>query len=187
MKTGTMMLTLLMNGLMAVGCSNMKDHDDAMTMHISEGVAVMHGTQGNEKVNGTVRFSQQGEKVHVVVDLQGLAPNGTHAIHVHEFGDCTAGDATSAGGHYNPTAHKHALPSETEMRHAGDLGNLTADAKGNAHYEITVDNITVAGGMNPVLGRAVILHADSDKGMAEQPTGAAGARLACGVIGVAKQ
>jgi Cu-Zn family superoxide dismutase len=87
----------------------------------------------------------------------------------------------SAGGHYNPEGKPHGLPT-TEERHAGDLGNLTADASGHAHYEITVDNISLSTGRNPVLGKAVIVHAKPDDG--GQPTGNAGARLGCGVIQV---
>ena len=76
----------------------------------------------------------------------------------------------------------HYLP-ETEQRHAGDLGNLTADNDGKAHYELTVKNISVAGTKNPVIGRGVIVHAKVDDG--GQPVGNAGGRIACGVIGVA--
>ena len=146
-----------------------------------EAIAVLHPTEGNE-VHGTVRFSQTAGGVKVVVHVEGLEPGSTHAIHVHQFGDCSAPDGTSAGGHYNPEGHDHGLPTQAS-RHAGDLGNLTANEDGVAHYEITVDNISVAGAKNPVLGRAVIIHATADTG--EQPTGAAGARLACGVIGIA--
>jgi len=149
-------------------------------------VAVMHGTEGNAKVKGIVRFAElEDGRVYVTANISGLTPNAMHAIHVHQFGDCTAANATSAGGHYNPQAHEHALPNETHHRHAGDLGNLAADAKGNATLNLTVENLTIAGLMNPVIGRAVIIHAGQDKGAAAQPTGDAGGRLACGVIGVA--
>jgi Cu-Zn family superoxide dismutase len=120
--------------------------------------------------------------VKVVAHVEGLSPGQKHAIHVHQFGDCSAPDAMSAGGHYNPEGHQHGLP-ETEKRHAGDLGNLAADSEGKAHYEITVDNISIAGVKNPVIGRAVIVHAKTDDG--GQPVGNAGARIACGVIGIA--
>ncbi|MEZ6192603.1 MAG: superoxide dismutase family protein [Phycisphaerales bacterium] len=149
---------------------------------ITHAVAVMVPTEGNS-THGTVRFEQHDGSVTVTADISGLTPNSTHAFHVHEFGDITAPDGTSAGGHYNPEGHDHGLP-EQSARHAGDLGNLTADENGNAHYEITVDNITVAGMHNPVIGRGVIIHAKTDDG--GQPTGNAGARIAMGVIGVAK-
>ncbi len=147
-----------------------------------EAVAVLEPTAGST-CHGVVRFTQDGDAVRVVADIEGLAAGQQHAIHVHEFGDCTAPDGMSAGSHYNPEGHPHGLPSAAE-RHAGDLGNLTADKDGKAHYEITVTNCSVAGTMNPILGRGVIVHAKVDDG--SQPVGNAGARIACGVIGVAK-
>lgn len=152
---------------------------------VTAAIAVMHPTQGN-KTSGTVRFTQEGgNKVKVVADIQGLQPNSKHGFHIHEFGDCSAPDATSAGGHYNPEGHAHAGPDAKE-RHAGDLGNLEANAQGNAHLEITLDNLTITGQRNPIIGRGVIIHAKADD-LKSQPTGDAGGRIACGVIGVAKQ
>ncbi len=158
-----------------------KDQHASAWTNVKEAVAVMHPTQGN-KAHGTVRFVQAGEKVKVTATLMGLTPGAMHAIHVHQFGDCSSPDGMSAGGHYNPEGHPHALPTK-EMRHAGDLGNLQADSEGKANYEITVDNISVAGVKNPIIGRAVIVHAKQDDG--SQPVGNAGGRIACGVIGVA--
>ncbi|MFO1499675.1 MAG: superoxide dismutase family protein [Verrucomicrobiota bacterium] len=149
---------------------------------IKEAVAVLHPTAGN-KAHGEVRFTQVGDSVKVSAHLEGLNPGQKHAMHIHEFGDCSSPDGMSAGGHYNPEGHAHALP-ETAQRHAGDLGNVQADNDGHAHYEITVDNISIAGTKNPIIGRGVIVHAKVDDG--GQPVGNAGARLACGVIGVAK-
>jgi Cu-Zn family superoxide dismutase len=149
---------------------------------IGHAVAVLEPTAGN-KVRGVVRIDDVPGGAKVTADLEGLEPGSKHAIHIHEFGDVTAPDGTSAGGHYNPEGYPHALPP-AEKRHAGDLGNLEADASGKAHLEITVRNFTVAGPKNPVLGRAVVVHAKADDG--SQPTGNAGARIACGVLGVAK-
>jgi len=153
----------------------------AADAQIKQAIAVLHPTQGN-KAQGTVRFTQEGNSVKVVADVEGLNPNQKHAIHVHEYGDCAAADGASAGSHYNPEKHEHGLPDKAQ-RHAGDLGNLEADASGKAHLELTVNNITVAGNKDPVLGRAVIVHAKVDDG--GQPVGNAGGRIACGVIGVA--
>jgi Cu-Zn family superoxide dismutase len=141
----------------------------------------LHATAGN-KCHGTVRFTQEGDAVKVVADIEGLNPGQKHAFHIHQFGDCTSSDGMSAGGHYNPEGHQHGL-LEKEMRHAGDLGNVQADNDGKAHYEITVNNISVAGMKNPIIGRGVIVHAKVDDG--SQPVGNAGGRIACGVIGVA--
>src|SRR5262245_10720099 len=144
-------------------------------------VAVLHPT-ACQQCHGTVRFTQEGDSVRVVADLEGLNPGQKHAFHIHQFGDCSAPDGMSAGGHYNPEGHQHGLP-ETENRHAGDLGNVQADDHGKAHYEITVNNITIAAATNPIIGHAGIVHAKVDD--CGQPVGNAGARIACGVIGIA--
>jgi Cu-Zn family superoxide dismutase len=160
------------------------DHDKAHTeawTSVKQAVAVLHPTAGNQ-AKGTVRFTQSGDDVKVVADVEGLMPGQKHAIHIHQFGDCSSADGMSAGGHYNPEGHSHGLP-DVEMRHAGDLGNLQADAQGKAHHELTVKNISIAGMKNPIIGRGVIVHAKVDDG--GQPVGNAGARIACGVIGVA--
>jgi superoxide dismutase, Cu-Zn family len=148
---------------------------------VVQAVAVLHPTAG-QHCHGVVHFTQGSDSVKVVADLEGLAPGQKHAFHIHQYGDCTASDGMSAGGHYNPEGHQHGLP-DTESRHAGDLGNVQADSEGKAHYEITVSNITIQGQKNPILGRAVIVHAKPDDG--GQPVGNAGARIGCGVIGVA--
>lgn len=153
----------------------------AADAQIKQAIAVLHSTQGN-KTQGTVRFTQDGNSVKIVAHVEGLAPSQKHAIHIHEFGDCSSADAASAGSHYNPEKHEHGLPDKNQ-RHAGDLGNLEADASGKAHLELTVNNITLTGNKNPILGRAVIVHAKPDDG--GQPVGNAGARIACGVIGAA--
>jgi Cu-Zn family superoxide dismutase len=146
-----------------------------------QAVAVLSPTAG-QKCQGVVRFTEEGESMKVVADLQGLAAGQKHAFHIHQFGDCSAPDGMSAGSHYNPEGHQHGLP-DSENRHAGDLGNVQADDQGKAHYEITVKGISVQGAHNPIIGRAVIVHAKPDDG--SQPVGNAGGRIACGVIGVA--
>lgn len=165
----------------SLAADHAQDHQAAWST-VNKAVAVIHPTQGN-KCHGTVQFTQMGDKVKVMAMIEGLNPNQKHAIHIHEFGDCSSTDGMSAGGHYNPEKHNHGLVSAS-MRHAGDLGNLQSDADGKAHYEVTVDNISVAGMKNPILGRGVIVHAKEDDG--GQPVGNAGSRLGCGVIGIAK-
>ncbi|MHC5023483.1 MAG: superoxide dismutase family protein [Planctomycetota bacterium] len=149
---------------------------------ISHAVAVLTPTDGSS-VTGVVTFIQRGSSVSVTADVNGLEPNSEHAWHVHEYGDLTSRDGTAAGGHYNPEGHDHALPDEP-VRHAGDFGNLRADATGHARIVLTVTNISINGSLNPVLGRAIIIHAGADDG--GQPTGNAGSRIAQGVIGVAR-
>lgn len=102
------------------------------------------------------------------------------AVHVHEFGDCTASDTKSAGEHFAPEGDPHGGP-RAPAHHAGDLGNLEADATGKAHLDLTVD----APERGMLLGRAVIVHQKEDD-LESQPSGNAGARIACGVIGTAK-
>lgn len=148
---------------------------------VAKAVAVLQPTKGNN-VSGMVTFTKTDAGIHVVADVDGLTP-GVHAFHIHEFGDCSAPDGGSAGGHFNPAGMPHAGP-DAEKRHTGDLGNVTADEKGHAHYDRTDSHISFEG-PHSILGRGVIVHEKADDLMT-QPTGAAGARVACGVIGAAK-
>jgi len=143
-------------------------------------VAVMTPTAGNE-ARGTVTFTGTADGIMVTANIAGLTP-GDHAIHIHQFGDLRKDDGKGTGGHYNPEGHDHALP-ESDIRHAGDLGNLTAGADGNSSYSIMIRNVTFDGAHNPIIGRAVIIHAKADDG--GQPTGNAGARVSQGTIGYA--
>jgi superoxide dismutase, Cu-Zn family len=147
----------------------------------TELVAVLSPTEGNQTA-GVVTFkSVEDGKVEIAAKLTGLPPNSKHAIHIHQYGDLTSKDGTSAGDHYNPMHHEHGLPDK-ENRHAGDFGNLESDQNGNATFKLVVDNITLAGRLSPIIGRALVVHAKPDDG--SQPTGNAGARIAVGVIGV---
>ena len=118
--------------------------------------------------------------VACIVFAQGLKPGQEHGFHIHEAGDCSSGDGMSAKGHFNPLGKPHGNPSSAE-RHAGDLPSLKADKGGRAKLDVTVDNITLRPGPTSIIGRGVIIHADPDD-YRTQPTGNAGARLACGVI-----
>lgn len=141
--------------------------------------ATLKPTTGNQ-AKGTVRFAQHRDKVRVSGEITGLNPNSEHGFHVHEKGDCSAPDATSAGGHFNPLnkAHGHAVPGG---RHAGDMPNLRTDGSGRATFSFDLSGITVTEGEVGVVGRSVIVHAKPDD-YRTQPTGDSGARLACGVI-----
>jgi len=159
------------------------DHAGAVRSICSVAVCNVMPTKGNT-AHGVVRFEDVAGGVRVTAVIEGLSAGGTHAIHVHDFGDCSAPDGMSAGGHYNPEGHPHAGP-DAPMRHAGDFGNLVADANGRATLDFVTDGISVSGAHNPVLGRSIIVHAKADD-LATQPTGNAGGRIGCGVIGVAK-
>jgi len=155
-----------------------KEHS---SLAMAKGVAVLHPTQGNA-AQGVVTFTQESGGVRVVAKLTGV-PKGVHGFHIHEFGDCSSADGTAAGGHFNPTAMSHAGPA-ADKRHIGDLGNVTADEQGNAQLDYVDKHLTFTGA-NSIIGHAVILHANPDD-FTTQPTGNAGGRIACGVIGVGK-
>ena len=146
-----------------------------------QAIAIIHPTKDNA-VEGTVRFDWIGnDVVKVIVDVRGLKPNTEHGFHIHEFGDLSANDGMSAGGHFNPSKKKHSGP-KTPHHHAGDLGNLKSDASGQAHLEITMKDVALFG-KEGILGRAVVIHADKDD-FKTQPTGNSGDRVGVGVIGL---
>jgi len=152
------------------------DHDAAAPM-IKKAVCHVYPTEGN-KVTGTVIFTPTEGGTNVEIDIKGLTP-GKHGFHIHEFGDCSAADGTSAGGHFNPDGHSHGSQSDG-LRHAGDLGNLDADASGNAKITF-LDKVIKLHGANTIVGRSIIIHENEDD-LKTQPTGNAGARVACGSI-----
>lgn len=141
--------------------------------------AALQPTKGS-KAFGEVTFEQVGGKVHVVVFAQGLKPGQDHGFHIHEAGDCSSGDGMSAKGHFNPHGKPHGDPAKPD-RHAGDLPSLKADKSGRAKLDVMVDAISIGSGAGNIVGRGMIIHADPDD-YKTQPTGNAGARLACGVI-----
>ncbi|HRN78270.1 MAG TPA: superoxide dismutase family protein [Candidatus Dependentiae bacterium] len=146
---------------------------------ITIATAVIHPTKGNT-ASGLVTFVQNKQGVLITANISGLTP-GEHGFHIHEFGDCACDDAVCAGDHFNPTGQRHGNPAD-QKRHMGDLGNITADEHGNAIYSYTDQHITL-NGPHSIIGRTVIVHAQKDDYIS-QPTGNAGARLGCGVIGI---
>jgi Cu-Zn family superoxide dismutase len=163
---------------------------DAKTAHKSA-VAIIKPSAAattqptNNDVRGTVTFTRGDNAVKVVADISGLAPNTKHGFHIHEKGDLSAPDLASAGAHYNPMGMRHGGPPPTGQmtlnpRHMGDLGNLTADAQGNAHLETTVPSASLSG-EHSLIGRSVIVHAKEDD-LKTDPSGNSGGRIAGGVI-----
>lgn len=148
---------------------------------IQKAICILYPTQGNN-ASGTIIFIKTAEGIKVTADLQGLS-KGKHGFHIHEFGDCSSPDGTSAGGHYNPEGKQHGAPMDM-MRHEGDMGNIEANDAGKAHLEY-LDKMLSFEGPHSILGRSVILHKGEDD-FKTQPTGNSGARIACGVIGAAK-
>ncbi|XP_013197933.1 superoxide dismutase [Cu-Zn] [Amyelois transitella] len=144
----------------------------------------------NGDVTGTVFFEQRDEKSPVVLsgEVKGLT-KGKHGFHVHEFGDNTNG-CTSAGAHFNPLKNDHGAPDAT-VRHIGDLGNIEAYSDKGVTKVCIQDNLISLVGPNSIIGRTLVVHADpDDMGLGghelSKTTGNAGARIACGVIGLAK-
>src|SRR2546430_7823675 len=147
-----------------------------------QAIAVLHPTSGN-KVAGTITFTEEADGVRIHAEITGLTP-GKHGFHVHEFGDCTAADLSSAGAHFNPTNKPHAGPDDMQ-RHVGDMGNIEADASGGAKLDYVDHNISLTKDRSSVIGRSVVVHAKADD-LKSQPAGDSGPRIACGVIGIAK-
>jgi superoxide dismutase, Cu-Zn family len=145
----------------------------------SSGATAKLEARSGSTVAGEVMFSTAGDGLLVRARLSGLQPNAEHGFHVHDKGDCSAPDASSAGGHFNPggTAHGH---HASGSRHAGDLPNIKADGEGRAIYEARVTGLAL-GGAYGVVGRSVVVHRDPDD-YKSQPAGNSGPRVACGVI-----
>lgn len=145
-------------------------------------IAVLHPTQGND-VRGSITFREVADGMRVEGEIKGLTP-GKHGFHVHEFGDCSASDAGSAGDHFNPTNKPHGAAEDRE-RHAGDLGNIEADASGVAKVNFLDHTLSMFKGPPSIIGRSLVVHAKADD-LKSQPAGDSGTRVACGVIGHAK-
>jgi len=166
--------------LAAAGCSSTSTTSTAAATPAGAQARATIEPRSGSNVKGWATFTDRSTGgVAVVVHIEN-APPGTHGLHVHDKGDCSAPDASSAGGHFNPGGMPHAGPTEAH-RHAGDLGNITIEANGTGHLEIVTDLLTVKPGPNSVVGRAVIFHEKADD-LQTQPTGNAGGRLGCGVV-----
>ena len=118
----------------------------------------------------------QGTLLHA--KLHGM-PEGAHAFHVHSIGKCEA-PFKSAGGHYNPHGHKHGIQS-ADGAHAGDMPNIHVPASGSLEIEILNTALVLDGSLFDEDGAAIVIHAGPDDYMSD-PAGAAGPRIACGVI-----
>jgi len=179
------LLTTILATFLLMSCASQQEEEVTEVIH--EGpqtelaTAVIHPTEGNS-IEGTVTFTQTDDGVRVQAEVSGLGSQTLHGFHIHEYGDCRAADGTSAGGHFNPEGMDHGAPTD-DNRHIGDLGNLPSNEDGVATVDF-VDPMLSLSGENSIVGYGVIVHADEDD-LITQPTGAAGPRLGCGVIGVA--
>ena len=134
--------------------------------------------RSGSSVSGTVGFTETDGRLRVDAQVSGLTP-GEHGFHIHEVGDCSAPDASSAKGHFNPNAKAHGHHASDE-HHGGDMPNLIANAQGEARYTAELRGLTLSGPTG-VLGRSIVIHADPDD-YKSQPAGNSGKRIACGVI-----
>ena len=152
----------------------------AATSSVASATANLSAASGS-LVSGRLMLAPMGDGIHVTGEIGGLKANSTHAFHIHEKGDCSAADASSAGGHFNPTGAPHGRISNPQ-HHAGDNDNLVADAQGVAKVDAHFAGVVLGGGgATDAVGKAVVVHADPDD-YTSQPSGNAGARIACGVI-----
>jgi Cu-Zn family superoxide dismutase len=147
---------------------------------VEEASVQLAATQGHA-ASGTLAVTVMGDGVHLSGNLLNLPPNGEFGFHIHEKGDCSAPDASSAGDHFNPAGAQHGNP-QGAAHHGGDMLNLKSDAQGIANVEAHVSGLTLNSGQpTDVLGRAVVVHEKADD-YSSQPAGNSGARISCGVI-----
>jgi Cu-Zn family superoxide dismutase len=165
------LVPILTVAVLAAGCAHRHDGPSAR--------ARLEATRGNT-TSGTVMFHQHSDAVMVHARISGLKANQEHGFHVHEKGDCSSGDGLSTGGHFNPLAKAHGHHGSGD-KHAGDLPSLKADAEGKVDVRFRVVGITIGSGATDIVGKGLIVHAQPDD-YKTQPTGNAGARVACAVI-----
>ena len=144
------------------------------------------------KISGVVKFTEDpaNHNVMIDIDIQGLAKNWLHGFHIHECGDMSEA-CESMCAHFNPTHKNHGGPTAKD-RHAGDLGNLRTDSTGRAKYQTRDSIIKLSGTKANIIGRGLVIHADEDDlGLTDHTdsltTGNSGKRIACAVIGYARQ
>ncbi|SRR5690606_11247325 len=153
-----------------------------MTDNTAATIMVTLEPRSGSNLSGTATFTQANGEVTLKATINGLS-EGEHAIHIHETGDCSAEDGSSAGGHWNPTNERHGKWGDSEGYHKGDIGNFTVNANGVGMLEFTTDEWCI-GCNDPqkdIVGKALIIH-DGVDDFTSQPAGNAGARVGCGVI-----
>lgn len=168
-------LSIILIAVLLFNCKSNSNSSEAKKLQIA------FESKSNSSVTGTASFTEKSGEVSFVATIAGLKP-GVHAIHIHEKSDCSAADASSAGGHWNPTFKKHGKWGVAEY-HKGDIGNFIADEKGNGTIALTTNEWCIGCGdpAKDILGKGLIVHAAADD-FETQPTGNAGARVACSAI-----
>lgn len=188
-----MRLALLSAALLLAACASQKPRPtgeptetsdsqpqgEGASESVSSAIAPLESKSGTQ-AGGMATFTAREGQVTLELMVDN-APPGTHAVHLHETGDCSAQDASSAGGHWNPTGAPHGRFGENGF-HLGDIGNVEIASDGTGRLTFTTEHWTLGGGgEHDILGKAVLVHAAADD-FDTQPSGGAGARIACGVI-----
>lgn len=179
---GLSLLFCMLALIVACGSSEEPAAEEASSLP-SEPIArldtLLKAKSGSE-LTGIAIFIQDSFGVSLQLNIENTPP-GEHAVHLHEVGDCSADDASSAGGHWNPTIEDHGKWGEAP-HHLGDIGNISVGEDGIGNLTLTTDRWTIGGGgETDIYGKALIVHADPDD-FTSQPTGAAGGRIGCAVI-----
>ena len=186
MKKSLMIQLLLLIGifLSLIGCDRTRQQAGILSVTSAKQAVATIDSRSDSSVTGMAIFTQNGDQVTFTVEIQNATP-GLHAVHIHEYGDCSAPDGKSAGGHWNPTDVGHGKWGVGEY-HLGDIGNITVGEDGTGSYELTTDLWEIGTGSDiDVVGKGIIVHADADD-FISQPSGNAGARIGCGVIVLAE-
>ena len=182
MSISVMPIFLLLIGIsiLLVGCERAPQQAGMLPSADAKQAHAMIDSLSDSGVTGIAVFTQNGDQITFTAEIQGASP-GLHAIHIHAYGDCSAPDGTSAGGHWNPTDVAHGKWGEGEF-HLGDIGNISVGEDGTGSITLTTDLWEIGTGSDiDVVGKGMIVHADADD-FVSQPSGNAGARIGCGVI-----
>jgi superoxide dismutase, Cu-Zn family len=140
-------------------------------------------SKSGSTVTGNATFTASGATVNMKLTVMG-ASAGMHGVHLHTVGDCSAVDATSAMGHWDPPMGMHGLPTSA-VHHLGDCGNLEVGVDGTGTLNFSNAWSIDTQETNDIVGKALIVHANLDDGTMPPPPagpGNSGARQACGVI-----
>jgi Cu-Zn family superoxide dismutase len=159
---------------LTVVSANEERVDDTLTE-----VTIAIRPSSGSAVSGQAVLTRTSTGVRVAVEVQSASP-GLHGLHVHQLADCSAADARSAGEHFNPDNQAHGLPIE-DVRHLGDLGNLSVAADGTGRLVVDVPGAVLApGAARSLLGRAIVVNAEADDGSERAAQG--GDRVGCGEV-----
>lgn len=168
------------SGLAVLSCSLLLAGCQMFDGHSSTDATAQILPRSGSTVQGEMHFVKMKKTLRADLMLTGLAPFSVHGVHIHANGDCSAADASSAGGHFNPHNKMHSGPMQ--KGHLGDLPNVTADADGRVRVTFMLDHVSLNTGMDSdIQGRSVVVH-DSADDYTSQPAGNSGKRIACGVI-----